>query len=168
MTTPEQRRQRIGELVGEGITVPLAVYAAIDQDRPPADLLRSWHWSSYLWDRPAAKAYAGIENALAGDQAQWDTNRAIVKGQLELRAERKAREAAEEKQRAERAEAYRVSQADQVKAELRARYLALPGVSEQDFEREYPTLLADHRRREMDRLESEGKRAVANVIRTSF
>jgi len=46
-------------------------------------------------------------------------------------------------------EAHRVAAEEAIKAQLRTRYLSLPGTTEADFEREYPALLADHHRREM-------------------
>ena len=151
MITTEQRRERIHELRNEGIAVPSAVYGALDQDRAPSDLLRSWTWSSHLWDRPVLSQYRGIENALASDQDAWDLAAQSIAGSLELRAERHAREAAVQRQRGDEDAALRASEADQVKADLRARFLRLPGTTAEEFELEYPTLLSDQRRRELDK-----------------
>ncbi len=58
---------------------------------------------------------------------------------------------AAERQAAEDAKtnAHRVAAEDAVRAELKTRYLSLPGTTGASFDAAYPTLLADHHRREM-------------------
>ena len=58
---------------------------------------------------------------------------------------------AAERQTAEDAKtnAHRVAAEEAVRAELRTRYLSLPGTTGASFDDAYPTLLADHHRREM-------------------
>ncbi len=145
MITVEQRRERIHELRNEGIAIPPAVYGAMSSDRAPSDLLRSWTWSAYLWDRPTPNQYVGVENALASDQDAWDAAHQSVSGSLELRAERHAREA--DAQRVKDAEAAKrdADELEKITDRLRVGYFRIPSATEAMFQRALPNLLERQR-----------------------
>lgn len=159
MATREQRQARLRELQDERIGIPGAVYSALDQDVPPLALIRDWAWASYIWDRPTRSTWTDADWGLEGAQSEWDKGRDSIKGRLALRADRKAQEARAERDRAAEDVARRTAEADQIKAELRDRFLRMPGTTPAAFEEQFPALLADHQRSEMQRLDQEGDRA---------
>ncbi len=145
MITVEQRQDRLKELIGEGLGIPNGVYLAMSSERAPTDLLRNWSWSAYLWERPTAKHYVGIEGSLAPDQEAWDHANQNVTGSLELRAERHAREA--DAQRVKDAEAAKgdADELEKITDRLRVGYFRIPGATEAMFQRALPNLLERQR-----------------------
>ncbi len=145
MITAEQRRERVNELASEGVVIPSAVYGVIDQERAPSDVLRDWSWSAYLWDRPTAKHYSGLENALGSDQEAWDMAQKFVSGRLEFRAARQQREADEQRPRDAEAAKRGAEELDALTERLRQGYFRIPGTTEEMFQRALPNLLERHR-----------------------
>jgi hypothetical protein len=152
MITEQQRTERYQTLRRRGISLSFLASDDLAKDAPPASL-RGHVWIAHLWPRPTALTFPRLESLFPQAQRDWDTSETFVTRQSELQAELETKRAAEEKAQAEADTQRRVAEADQIKAELRERYLALPGTNEAGFEREYPTLLADHHRRQMEQLE---------------
>ncbi|MGI8405701.1 MAG: hypothetical protein ACR2OE_13230 [Thermomicrobiales bacterium] len=97
-----------------------------------------------------------VYRAAAANTLEEDAIRRNIEDLEPLLASAEANEAlrvkhAAERQAAEDAKtnAHRVAAEDAVRAELRTRYLSLPGTTGASFDDAYPTLLADHHRREM-------------------
>ncbi|MBA3276697.1 MAG: hypothetical protein H0T72_12975 [Chloroflexia bacterium] len=127
------------------LAIPSAVYGAVSSDRAPETLLRNWSWSAYLWDRPTAQAYAGLEGALDSLQAAWDTGHRHVTGSLELRAERHAREAEAQRERDAEAAKRDADELEKITDRLRVGYFRIPGATEAMFQRALPNLLERQR-----------------------
>ncbi len=171
-TAGEKRYERIQELSRAGRASQWWVGKALNEaDKPyPSPAVRSHPAWARAWDRPRSAtwdSYASIDRA----QEEWDRHDAMNTRADEARQEREERNAEAQRQRETEDAAKREQEAQQMKAELKARYLAMPGTSEADFEAEYPTLLADHRRREMERNEREADasaQAMRRLVRSSF
>ena len=139
-------------------------------DRPiPSTQLRREQLGAWVmvWNRPRWSD-AGPMSEVAFDALveEYDTLEERNQYFEDRRKEREAAEAEAQRQREVEDAARREQEAEQLKAELRCTYLALPGTTAADFEREFPQLLADHRRREMERLEREGDAATQAMRRT--
>ena len=170
MKTVDERRQRLSEISRRGIAVPSAAHIAVEEAVPPASL-REWPWWAHVWDRPTRTTWTQNPSMLEYVQEEWDKGEGFVSTQNELRAEREARNAEAQSEADATDAARRQVDADQLKAKLRDQYLSLPGTSEQDFERDYPQLLQDERRRELDRLDRLGDDAtleLRRVVRNVF
>lgn len=114
-------------------------------------------WTA-LWPRPTAATWPGDRAQLAAAQAEWDAaddeTLAFYRWSNEQRAAREAAEAAKTQARVE-------AELDALKAQLRQRFLALPGATPEEFETEWPTLLADHRRAALREEDREAAQAAA-------
>ncbi len=103
-----------------------------------------------VWSRPRRADWRQRDDAF--DELVEDYDRQTERNAVmeERRKEREAVNVAAQRERETAETARRGQEAEQLKGELRQRFLSLPGTTPADFEREYPTLLADHRRRAMD------------------
>ena len=136
-------------LKADGVNVPHDLAYALQKPIPEPKHLE-WGWYAHFWPRPDRRTCPDAPDwQLNRAQEAWDKSEEFVKARLEMRAERDAKKAAEAKAAAEADKARREQEARELKAELRERFMALPGTSEADFEAQYPTLLADHRRQLM-------------------
>jgi hypothetical protein len=163
----ETRRTKLNELLCKGIAIPYSVHLSIEKDHPSADVYQ-WGWWAYLWDRPHARTWTRTEWGLDHAQERWDESQKHVTAMRTLEAERHARETEAQREHDRREAARRQHQADTLNAELRRRYLGVPGASDADFEREFPTLLVDHNRREMERLDQQSRQSMQSLIRNNF
>lgn len=143
--------------------------AEVDREVPSTELRGHPAWQR-IWGRPRSSTWdslASMEQA----QAAWDQFEAQNQRADEVRAEREAREADAQREREAADAAKRTQEAEALKGELKTRYLMLPGTNEADFETEYPQLLADHRRRELERIERDGdaaSQAMRRMLRNTF
>ncbi len=170
MITPEVRAQRMTDLRRQGVSLPYLSPEDLASDWPPRSM-RETLWLSHLYDRPTQRMAEDHPFELASVQESWDKSKPFVEGANERKADREAAAKAEQDARAQVDADQRASDAERVKAELRNRYLSLPGTSETEFDHEYPQQLADHRRRELERAEREGEqahKAMADLVRANL
>ncbi len=122
----------------------------VDQDVPSQALRGQIGAWPRVWDRPRPGVWP--DALLTSATEDWDhqTERNAV--MEERRKEREAAQAAVQRERDAAEAARREQEAEQLKDQLRSTYMGLPGTTTAGFEREYPTLVADHRRHEMERL----------------
>ncbi len=118
-----------------------------------------------IWDRPVRRDAGPLTDA-AFDALVEDYDRHTERNRY-FAEQRKKREAAEAKERQEREAqdtARREAEAQQLKAELRGRYLRLPGTTAAEFEREYPSILAEQRRQQMAATETDLQRELRSIV----
>jgi hypothetical protein len=142
MTTREERFQRVSAVSRRGISVPQAVYAALDSDVPPAQV-RSWSWWASVWDRP--RTLPGAENSLQDAQQSWDRSERFVQGQNALTVERQSRETAAQQEREAEAAKRDAEKQEQLAKTFRAGYFSIAGATEEGFQKALPDLLERHR-----------------------
>lgn len=177
--TPEtpagaRRLETIRELLRAG-TVPewWARLAAphVDTVYPPRDVRERFAgaWAR-VWPRPRRADHPTVTDAaFEAIASSWDTERARADHFDRLRAEREAAAQAEAEAHKAADDAQRERDAENVKAQLRAQFLRLPGTNEQEFEERYPEILADHRRRLMAGQTTDATRAaVRHTLRGAY
>jgi hypothetical protein len=140
--------------------------------RRPSPASRTWPWWPLVFPRPSTATWNGADWALSAPQDEYDAAErratAMRDGSQAIAATRQAQAAHDQEERDEAANARCDAQADQVKAELRARYLALPGTTQADFETAYPELLADLRRQQLEAHDAEVARSLRRLTRAAF
>ncbi len=148
----EEGQERYDKLVAlrrRRIFVPQQAFDDVERT-VPRHTVREWSWYADVWPCPNAwNARDLSDHDLQRAQARWDTSETHVKGQREALAELEAKKAADAKAKADAETARRAGELDQLKADMKARYLQLPGTTEAEFEADFPQLLADERRRQM-------------------
>lgn len=158
----EAKAQR---LRNEGVSVPHTLAYELAKPIPSAQI-QAWSWWPFFFDRPSRRTAPDAQEwDIQNAQKAWDTQQPFVANSV-ARMDERARQAAEaQRQREAEDAALRASEASQIKAELRARFLRLPGTTEQEFEREFPTLLSDQRRRELNTADTSMQRDVQRMGR---
>jgi hypothetical protein len=164
MVTIEERRTRYQELRRRGISLPRLTDEQLAAPTPPPSLV-DHPWLAYLYDRPTERTFSGHVLALGPVQAAWDSSDRFVTGQLALQAEREAAARAEQAARIKADNDQRQTDANRLKDELRDRFLGLPGTTPEEFESQYPQLLADHRQRQLHEIERTDQAARADMAR---
>lgn len=142
----EQRRQKLNEIAHKGVTIPPAVYLALDSDTAPVSL-QGWLWHAFLWDRPHARTWMQAEWGLKHAQERWDESQKHVSAMRTLEEERHGREADAQRERDAEIARREAERLETLTARLRSGYLAVPGRTEADFQVALPELL-DARARE--------------------
>jgi hypothetical protein len=151
MTTSEMRKQRLEALRAEGVRIPWQLdEEQLGWEAPSVALQEQWTPWCRVWDRPEQSDQAA---------ANWDRAQHTLELNAEIVARRTSESAAKERDQAAQEAAQRAEDADRIKAHLRARFLSLPGTTPEQFEEQYPTLLAEHHRQEMARPDDAGERA---------
>lgn len=159
----DTRRQRLIEIRRMGIPIPPAVYTDLEQDTPSPNT-RAWMWHAHVFARPTASTWNRAED-LERAQEAWDRSREHVDRQLEARAERDARLAAEREAEAAKSEAWRKQADDALVDQLRHAFMAAnPSATAEDFQRNLPTLRDRHMQAETDRAQREARRRIGNLL----
>ncbi len=130
-----------------------AAKAHMEADRPiPSKALQDSQLGAWVmvWSRPRRADWT--QRADGFDQLLEDYDRLEARNQhfADQRREREVAQAAQEREAEAIETARREQESEALKAQLRTVYLRLPGTTPAQFELHFPTLLADHRRREMD------------------
>ena len=172
--TPEtpagaRRLEAIRELLRAG-TVPewWARLAAPHADAvyPPREVRERFAgaWAR-VWPRPRRADHPAVTDAaFEAIVSGWDAERARADHFDRLRAEREAAAQAEAEAHKAANDARRAQDAETVKAQLRARFLSIPGTNEEAFEDAYPDLLRDHQRRLMAGQGTDATRAAVRAM----
>lgn len=168
--TPELRKERMAELRKSGIYMPHLTEEQLASPIPPQVILDGLHYA-YLYDEPRQRDLDGTYIRLEVLEAAYAKSKGHVDWWLTRRAEREAEAKRAEAEKAAADKAKREQEAVALKAQLRDRYLSMPGTNADQFEAMYPTLLEDHQRREMAErsiAEDRAREAMQAVIRQAI
>lgn len=115
----------------------------------PSEPTRQFSGWSSVWPRPTRHNWPYHENLFDTMAAAWDRDDENEKARAADQAKRdqEKADAAAELKAAD--DARRAADAEQVKAEIKQRYMSLPGTTLAGFEKEYPAILEEHRRQQL-------------------
>lgn len=160
--------EKAATLRKDGVWVPPGLASELAKPLPSTQV-QGWNWWAHFAPRPSARtAPDAYEGTLRHAQELWDKSKQHVDNMLEFRAERAAADAAKQKASQEADDARRAAELDQLTAEIRTRFLAMPGTTEAEFQRELPALLSDHRRQEMGRADDEARASMRAMTRAAI
>ena len=167
MSKAEQHQDIIHKLSREDIAPSWWVgkaLNAVDRDYPPTDVRSHPTWAR-VWDRPMASTW---DSAASVDRAaeEWDAADQRNSAVDEWRKERETTQAEQQREKDAAETAQREADTAALKQTLKARYMALPGTTESDFERDLPQLLQDERRHQLDQREQADEQARQAIRRT--
>lgn len=168
MDKVEQRRQKLEEIRKMRIPIPHQVHMELEKDSP-SSAVRQWSWWAHVWSRPSASSWDPmLSGNLANAQEGWDTSRAFVDTRLEAKREREQAQKAQQAEEDAKRKAMKAEEAAALDAELRTKFLATPGATEEDWERSRDRVREEHLLREAGRAESEALQHVRSVISRVF